>query len=245
MRPGSRAFLLTTLPLLLLFSAGLAVADEATQNLQSKVIASFDDPNELQWIVQGSKFATKDFPQAQTVRAWPDSLYGRNPEQKNLLALGIHSRFDRKGYNYIEIIPAKKGSDGKLAPTTLTLPGRVKTLDLWVWGSNFNYTMDLHLRDFEGVDRVLHFGSLMFAGWRDISVGITGNIPQSRRYLPKFQPLELTKLVIWTHPTEKVDDFYIFLDEIKVLTDLFETRFDGDNLADPKALNQLWAQGTK
>jgi hypothetical protein len=245
MKPGLRAFLLTTLPLLLLFSAALVMADETTANLQSKVIASFDDPDAIQWIVQGSKFATKDFPEATTVRAWPDSLYGRNPEQKNLFALGIHGRFDRKGYNYIEIIPAKKGSDGKLAPSPLALPGRVKELAVWVWGSNFNYTMDVHLRDFEGVDRVLHLGSLNFAGWKNLTVTITGNIPQSRRYIPRFQGLDLTKLVIWTTPTEKVDDYYVFLDEVKVLTDLFETRFDGDNLADPKLLNQLWAQGTK
>lgn len=245
MKPGLRAFILTTLPLLLLLCAVLAVADEATVNLQSKVIASFDDPDGMQWIIQGSKFVTKDFPQATTVRAWPDALYGRSPEQKNLFALGIHSRFDRKGYNYIEIIPAKKGSDGKLAPVPLALPGRVKSLDMWVWGSNFNYTMDVHLRDFEGVDRVLHMGSLNYPGWKNLSVGITGSIPQSRRYIPRFRALDLTKFVIWTTPTERVDDFYVFFDEVKILTDLFESRFDGDNLADPRILDQLWAQGTK
>ena len=245
MKPGLRAFILTTLPLLLLLCAVLAVADEATVNLQSKVIASFDDPDGMQWIIQGSKFVTKDFPQATTVRAWPDALYGRSPEQKNLFALGIHSRFDRKGYNYIEIIPAKKGSDGKLAPVPLALPGRVKSLDMWVWGSNFNYTMDVHLRDFEGVDRVLHMGSLNYPGWKNLSVGITGSIPQSRRYIPRFRALDLTKFVIWTTPTERVDDFYVFFDEVKILTDLFESRFDGDHLADPRILDQLWAQGTK
>jgi hypothetical protein len=245
MRPGLRAFFLSTLPLLLLVCAAIVSADEITANLQSKVIASFDEPDSRLWIVQGSKFTTKDFPQTSIVRTWPDSLYGRNPENKDLFALGIHGRFDRKGYNSIEIIPAKKGSDGALVPTTLPLPGRVKSLDLWVWGSNYNYTMDVHLRDFEGIDRVLHMGSLQFAGWKTMSTLITGNIPQSRRYIPRFQALELTKFVIWTTPQERVDDYYIFLDEVKVLTDLFETRFDGDNLADPKALDQLWAQGTK
>ena len=49
--------------------------------------------------------------------------------------------------------------------------------------------------------------------------------------------------MIWTHPTEKVDDFYVFLDEIKVLTDLFETRFDGDDLADPRSLEQALGPG--
>ena len=119
----------------------------------------------------------------------------------------------------------------------------MQALDLWVWGANYNYTMDVHLRDFEGMDRVLHLGSLMFAGWKNLAVAITGNIPQSRRYIPRFQALELTKLVIWTHPTEKVDDFYVFLDEIKVLTDLFETRFDGDDLADPTVAEQALGPG--
>jgi hypothetical protein len=246
MRPGPRAFLLTTLPLLLVLSAALAGADEVTANLQSKVVFSFDEPaGEIQWIVQGSKFATKDFPQATIVRAWPDSLYGRDPEQKNLFSLGIHCRFDRKGYNYIEIIPAKKGSDGKLVPTPVQLPGRVKNIDLWVWGSNYNYLMDVHLRDYEGVDRVLHLGSLAFSGWKNLSVTVTGNIPQARRHIPRFQGLDLTKIVIWTTPTEKVDDYYVFLDDVKVLTDLYETRFDGDNLADPKTLDKLWTQGTR
>ncbi len=246
MKPGPRAFLLVTLPLLLLFPAAFAAADDATLDLQSVVVSSFDDPNETQWIVQGSKFATKDFPQAQPVKAWPDSLFGRNPKNQNsLLALGVHSRFDRKGYNYVEIIPAKKGPDGKLAPAPLVLPGRVRMIDLWVWGANYNYTLDVHLRDFQGIDRVLHAGSLMFAGWKNMSVTVTGNIPQSRRYLPQFQPLELTKLVIWTHPTEKVDDFYVFLDQLKVLTDLGRTRFDGDDLADPDVLNDLWAKGAR
>jgi hypothetical protein len=32
---------------------------------------------------------------------------------------------------------------------------------------------------------------------------------------------------------------------MKVLTDVGRTRFDGDDLAEPAVLNQLWAQGTK
>ena len=56
---------------------------------------------------------------------------------------------------------------------------------------------------------------------------------------------DLSKLVIWTAPDEKVDDYYFFLDEVSCITDLFETRFDGDDLADPATVNDLWQQGTK
>ena len=146
---------------------------------------------------------------------------------------------------YIEIIPAAKDSTGKLQPTTLPLPGHAQSIDCWVWGSNYNYTLDIYIRDYQGIDHVLHMGSLRFAGWKDLSAPISGAIPQSRMYIPRYAGLELTKMVIRTAPDEKVDDFYFFVDEINVLTDLSTQRFDGEDLADPDTLNNLWQQGTK
>jgi hypothetical protein len=246
MKPGMRAILSSALTLLLFFTTAFVLADETTAVYATKPIANFDDPAAgANWIVQGSKFATKDFPQMTIVRSWPEALFGRNKDNKSLLSMGIHGRFDRKGYNFIEIIPAKKGSDGKLAPAGIPLPGRVKILDMWVWGANYNFTVDIHVRDFQGIDHVLHMGSLMYPGWRNLSVTIPGSIPQARRYIPRYAGMELTKIVIWTAPDEKVDDFYVFLDEVNVLTDLFETRFDGEDLADPDTLNSIWAQGTR
>ena len=246
MRPGLRAFLGTVLGIALFFTAALVRGDESTQTIASRSLATFDDPATADnWIVQGSKYATKDFPQMQLVHAWPEALYGRNKTSKTLLALGVHGKFDRKSYNFIEIIPAAKDSSGKLQPHGIPIPGRVKTIDMWVWGANFNYTLDVHLRDYRGIDHVLHMGSLLYAGWKDLSVTISGAIPQSRQYIPRYAGLELTKLVIWTAPDEKVDDFYFFIDEINCITDLFETRFDGEDLADPDSLNTLWQQGNK
>ena len=72
---------------------------------------------------------------------------------------------------------------------------------------------------------------------------ISTSIPQARRYIPRYAGLELTKIVLWTAPDEKVDDFYFFMDEINVLTDLFETRFDGEDLADPDYPEQHLAAG--
>jgi hypothetical protein len=246
MRPGLRAFLGTVLGIALFFTAALVMGDEFTQTIASRNIATFDDAASAgNWIVQGSKYATKDFPQMQLVRAWPEALYGRNKASKSLLALGVHGRFDRKSYNYIELIPAAKDSSGKLVPKGIPIPGRVKSIDMWVWGANYNYYLNVHLRDYRGIDHVLRMGSLLFAGWKDMSTTISGAIPQARQYIPRYAGLEVTKLVIWTAPDEKVDDFYFFIDEINVITDLFETRFDGEDLADPDSLNTLWQQGSK
>jgi len=246
MRPGVRVFLGAALGIAFLFSAGIVMADEVTQAITSRNLATFDDPATAgNWIVQGSRYSTQDYPQMEIVRAYPEALYGRNKDNKPLFSLGVHAKFDRKSYNYIEIIPAAKDSSGKLVPKSIPIPGRAKSIDMWVWGSNYNYWLDAHLRDFQGVDHVIHMGSLLFAGWKDLSASISGAIPQARQYIPKYAGLELTKLVIWTAPDEKVDDYYFFIDEITCITDLFETRFDGSDLSDPDTLNQLWQQGNK
>ncbi len=241
MTPGLRAFLGTALTLMLLFTAVSVMAQDNTVSLQVRPLITFDDQAKMtDWIIQGSKFATQGFPQYKLLKAFPDAVYGRNKENRDLESMGIHSKFDRKGYNYIEIIPAAKDNSGNLVPKAIPIPGRVQRMDLWVYGTNYNYRMDIFLRDYRGIDHVLHLGSLEFIGWRDLAVSVPGSIPQMRRYIPQFQGLELTKLVIWTAPDEKVDDYWVFIDELTILTDMYRTRFDGEDLADPDYLNQLW-----
>jgi len=43
-------------------------------------------------------------------------------------------------------------------------------------------------------------------------------------------------------PTERVDNFFIYFNQLKVLTDTFETLFDGNDLADPVRVQELWGQ---
>jgi hypothetical protein len=236
MKPGVK-----TLSILFLLIPLAAFAQEYALNLSSRVVESFDEPDKQpwQWVVQGSKFATQGYPEMVYVPKWPEALWGRNKGNQKLQSLGIHAKFDRKAYNTIEIIPTKE-QDGKTVSSPIPIPGRVKSLDLWVWGSNYDYYLEAHLRDINGVDHMMNLGSIKFAGWRNLSVMLPNNIPQTTRYVPSTQTLELTKLVIWTQPSEKVDDFYCYIDQIKVLTDVFESRFDGDELADTDVVGELW-----
>jgi len=41
-----------------------------------------------------------------------------------------------------------------------------------------------------------------------------------------------------------VDNFQIYFDQIKVLTDTFESLFDGDELADTERVQELWSSGS-
>lgn len=227
--------------ILLLLGALMTGAQETTTlTYATRVIESFDDPEAQLWIVQGSKFATEGYPQMEYAKIWPQQLFGRNWENVDLRCIGIYCKFDREGFNYIEFIPVREDQNGNYVSDPLTIPGRAKYLDLWVWGSNYDYYMEVHLVDFRGMNHVLPLGSLNFEGWQSMSVNIPTSIPQVDHHLPKYKNIELTKLVLWTRPEEKVDGFYVYIDHIKVLTDLYQQRFDGDDLVDSRTVEQIW-----
>ncbi|MFP4364314.1 MAG: flagellar filament outer layer protein FlaA [Spirochaetia bacterium] len=222
--------------LLLLVFAGTAFANDDAALIVSRVIESFDNTETRQWVSIGSKFATEGYPESQLVEAWPDALFGDNRQGEELRCLGVHGRFDRQGYNYIELIPTDEDEN----PAPVELPGQVRTLDVWVWGSNYDYYLEAHVLDHRGINHVLPLGNLDFVGWRNLSVDVPGTIPQASANIPGLNPLRLTKIVIWTRPRERVNDFYVYIDHIKVLTDVFLDRYDGDDLGDPERMDELW-----
>lgn len=236
------------LVLILLLSYLLAVsivADELTVNLESRIIETFDDKEGSPWGVRGSKFISDDYPQFEWVETYPNALFRLPPEDMVLKSLGIKGQFDRKGYNYIEIFPVEElvdpdDPDAEVLPREIPIPGRVKSIDLWVWGSNYDYYLEITLRDHTGRVHLLNMGSLHFLGWKNLTVQIPSAIPQSVSYAPFLKQLNLVKLTLWTRPNEKVDGFYVYFDQIKVFTDLFESPYDGDILNNPAVIEELW-----
>lgn len=242
MKRGSLLFLC----LLMLFSftvPALVFADEVAENLESRVLESFDpDIQASEWYIRGSKFVTEDYPKWIYAEAWPEALFGANREEKDLRVLGVNAKFDRHGYNNIEFIPVKEDGDGEMVPNPLPIPGRAKLIDLWVWGSMYDYYMEVHLSDHRGVVWVINLGSINYRGWKNLRAEIPNYIPQSESYVPHRQGLSLEKLVLWTKPAERVANFFVYIDQIKVLTDMFESRFDGDNLTWPETMDELWGE---
>ncbi len=241
MKRGRLLSLCFIIPLVLLGS--LSFADDVTVNLVSQVLESFNGP-EYDWIVTGSKFVTQGYPQFKIIKGSPEALREDTPKDQRQI-FGIHAKFDRKGYNYLEIIPVKKGEAGSENPTPepIPIPGRAQQLDLWVWGSNYNFNLEAHFLDYRGIAHVVPFGSLRYTGWKNLKVNIPKTIPQQRVYLPRYQQLVLTKFVIWTPPTENVADFYVYFDHLKVLTDVFENPYDGEILASKDFVEETWKAG--
>ena len=244
-----------SLVLVFFLAVPAAFADDETITLESIVIQTFDDPDAQPWFVIGSKFATEGYPKLATVKTWPISLFGSNPEGKDYRSLGIAMLFDRKEYNWVDIIPGKKtgsGVDVTYQPVELDLPGRVKMLDMWIWSGNYNYYIEAYIRDYTGIVHIIPLGDLDHIGWRNFRANLPTSIPQSKKYLPKTEVLTFVKFRIWTRPTEvaavptRADAplhekaIYFYFDQLKVLTDTFESLYDGDSLTDPKLIEETW-----
>ena len=259
MRHG-RLFL-SGLLLLVTLSAGFLFADEKTLKLESYIVDTFDgsgsavyeDGSPVLWQVKGSKFSTEGYPRMVYVpNEWPEDLFGPDPESpEELQVLGVNAKFDRQGYNQIEIIPGSgEGEDWQSKP--ISFPGRVKSLDLWVWGSRYNYSIEMHFMDYQGLayrldlipsDNKRAAGSINFSGWKNMYLDIPSYIKQSVVYQPMYKGLRLTKIVVYTHPEEIVDNFYVYFDHMKILTDKHESYYDGFGLTSPDRIQEIWGEG--
>jgi len=226
--------------------------DDVTNSFETKVLESFNGNGDspYKWKTESSRFITTmngvTYPVLSYIDAWPIAAFGYNrsgDSQQVIRSLGLNGRFDRQGYNWIDLYPVL-ADDPDEKPYEISIPGRVQNLDMWVWGSNLKYYIEVYLRDYRGVVHTLKLGDISYTGWRNLKVNVPNTIPQSRRILPSYASLNFVKFRIWTQPVEKVDNFYIYFKQFKIFTDVFESLFDGNDLADPENVEKLWASNS-
>jgi hypothetical protein len=223
----------------LIFFACLSVvplfADANTVALESIVVETFDGDSSYEWVTDGIKYASKKdhslFP------VYPQALFRTAEEAEGKQAFGLRGAFQRRGYNWIDIYPANT-PEGKGIP----LRGLVRYVDVWAWGSNLNYRLEVYMRDYTGMIHRIDMGSLRFLGWKNLRAAIPPHFPMSDRALPSnTNSSYFVKFRLWTDPYERVNEFYLYLDHLKVLSDTFTTRFDGDELSNKDKADELWA----
>lgn len=261
---NNRLFLLLIiLCFFFIINIGYINADERTKNLQSVVLEDFElgeggNPNRS-WIAIPNRFgreenleAGKSLQKLTWIESWPEAYFGRDgkfddgnglKDYKNCLALWM--AFNRQGYNLVELYPLEKKDDGKFHKSPIEFRGRVKQIDLWVWGANYDYDVELVLMDYRGIEFRLPVGKIKHIGWKNFVVPLPNYIPQSVSHIPSLKNLSLIKIVIWTNPKEKVTGAYVYIDHIKYLTDIFESKYDGYNLGEDETVNNLWEKGPK
>ncbi len=264
--------LLLAMLCLMILATGYIFADESVLNYESIVIDTFDgegsatyadDGAPIVWKVFGSKFSTRPVPdniddpanfprQTYAMDTWPNDLFGAYPEDRESLGVfGVWTRFDRMGNNQYEIVAGEE-VDGEWVQKPIELNGRVKTIDWWVWGSNFNYYIEIYVMDHRGfeyqllpvrVDKLTGKkiqSNLNYSGWQNFFIDIPNYIDQEVTYQPRNANMKITKFVVYTDPREKVTDSYLYLDHLKMLTDTHESVFDGYELKEGAKRDEIW-----
>ncbi len=105
--------------------------------------------------------------------------------------------------------------------------GTVTQIDFWVWGANYNYTLEALVRDSDGVVRVLDCGSLFFQGWRNIVINVPGYIKQHSRLRNGRPNLTFVGFRIRSSASEAVDNYVIYFDQLKYTTNTLSNIYDG------------------
>lgn len=220
----------------LVFSVWLmpVAAQSRSVNYETYIVDDFDNPDASDWTWKafGSKFVTEGYPVVKSFDGLPNALrvmQSKNTETTPKI-LGLEVKYDRKGDNWTDIVPMAEDKDGKDAPYEIPFKGRVARLDLWVWGANYAYELQLLVRDSNGRVHTLSMGLVDHEGWKNMSVNIPANIQQASPYLNGVQQMSFVAFRLRTMPTERVDSFYMFFDQFKALTDTYTPSYDGFDL---------------
>ena len=221
-----------------LFVIGLpAFAQPNSRSIETFVMDDFDSAGSQNymyngkqyswdWEVGSSRFIADGYPKSGYFEGVPNSLKQLHKgEDKEFKVFGVKTAFKRKGDNWFEVYPT---ADGK----TFEIPfiGIVSQMDFWVWGSGYNYYLEVMVRDALGTVKVLPAGSLAFHGWRNVIINIPGWIQQSSHLRSGPENLTFVGFRIRSDAEEYVDNFVVYFDQIKYTSNSLSLIYDGYEL---------------
>ena len=103
--------------------------------------------------------------------------------------------------------------------------GRATDVTVWVWGGYYGWWLEVYLKDYLGYQYRLPMGDLMYTGWKQKRTEIPSSVVQRRDRLPATQSLTFEMIKLWSFPSEKVDQFYVYFDLLQhgsvVSTEIF------------------------
>ena len=230
-------------------------SDISADELRAVVIEDFENPGDWQVeaVPKKNPDPKKDPVPALELKYIDGAPSDLNPERwtadkkgmEKKRILGLHFRFKYPGYNSIHIIPppevqwddpTKKvmtydSRVGKyIQERAIQLPGQSRGISIWVHGRGNDYYLEAWLKDWKGEVHIVKFGSMNYVGWRPLIAKIPPYIPQEIESYPQTKLLKIVRFVIRSTPDAAPEDTYVFFDQLKVLTDVFEVNFDGQDL---------------
>lgn len=206
-------------------------------NIQTIKLEGFEEKNA--WDIKFSKFRCRNWnnqdkekpDQTSTWIQWieaneknqnilPDGLPIDQRGKSEKTVMGVKGCFDVKGYNWIVLEPKKP----------VVSKGITRAIDLWVWGSGYDYDLYLVIKNYQGYYYSMFMGNLKYYGWKNLRVEIPNYVKQYTKYVPRVKPIQVVRMKLIANPSEKSDDFYAYFDYMQAQTDIYEERYNGDGL---------------
>ncbi len=223
-----------------LFVIGLPVfAQPSSKSVETFVLDNFDNVGEQdysykgkklswEWAVNSSRFVAEGYPKTGYFDGIPNSLkLLRRNDDSDPKVFGVKIAFNRKGDNWFEVYPSKDGE-----PYEIPFIGTVTQMDFWVWGANYNYYLEVLVRDANGTVHVLPAGSLRFQGWKNLIVNIPGWMVQHSALRSGPENLRFVGYRIRSDAEEYVDNYVVYFDQIKFTCNSLAYIYDGYELKD-------------
>lgn len=199
--------------------------DSAQQRLKEISISKFEDPGF--W-----KAAVPIDAGVITARRLAGSPADKKPladekdagiKENDQYVLGIKTEFFGRCNTSIAIEPIRP----------LAIPGITKTISVWVIGRNNNHRLSVIVEDNFGNKNYLPMGKLNFSGWKQMVVAVPPTLEQHNPHYNNLTGIKIVGFVIEPELTETYGSYYVYFDDLRVVTDLFaDENRDADDIAD-------------
>jgi len=199
--------------------------DSAQQKLKEISINKFEDPGFWKVSVPLDQAVV-------TVRSFEASAQDKKPiaddgtggiVEPDKKVLGVKTEFYGRTTTTISIEPSRP----------LAVPGVTKLISLWVVGRNFNHVLKVVIEDQYGHRSVLPFGKLNFSGWKKLTVAVPPYLVQRDSHYSNRTGIKILGFVVEPELSETYGTYYVYLDDLRVTTDLFaEDNRDKDDVPD-------------
>ncbi len=205
--------------------AGLYFPKESTKQ-ELKLVLVEDFENSDSW---ASKMPSdQGYARIKKVLGAPKAVKDKYPKNSQYV-LGVKEWSYQRGFNWCEIKP----------PRPIEITGNLKGLSIWALGRNYRHKLEIWVKNYQGIEYPIEMGSLNFKGWKQLSARIPMYIPYYTKYVPQFKKLKITKIIIRHDPNEINGIFYLYLDNLEAIVDVYNDKYDVEDMLNENGVERF------